>query len=305
MPFTHHSHSGQFCGHAKDTLEQVVQTALEKKMQVLALTEHMPRDVEDLYPGETETLASLTKLYDDFHAEAVRLRAKYKVQIEILIGFEIDWIRPGSLVLIQDLLDKHPVDLFVGSVHHVHTIPIDFDKSLYEKARSKSGGKDQDLFRDYFDAQYEMLQALKPPVIGHFDLIRLYSEDANQSFVCSEKVWSKILRNLRFIRDYGGLVELNSSALRKGMNEPYPKVEICKAFLELGGRFTLSDDSHGTDQVALNYPKVLQAIKESGIQHIHFLQHGNQTFDVRMPSVEVASLPVDTIENHTVFQAAV
>lgn len=53
MPFSHHSHSGQFCGHATDTLEEVVQRAIALKMQVFALTEHMPRDQDsDLYPEE-------------------------------------------------------------------------------------------------------------------------------------------------------------------------------------------------------------------------------------------------------------
>jgi HisJ family histidinol phosphate phosphatase len=53
MPFTHHSHSGQFCpGHAKDSLEDVIQTAISKKMQVFCLTEHMPRHKEDFYPEE-------------------------------------------------------------------------------------------------------------------------------------------------------------------------------------------------------------------------------------------------------------
>ena len=53
MPFSHHSHSGQFCGHAVDSLEDVVKRAVEMKMEVFALTEHMPRDqIEDLYPEE-------------------------------------------------------------------------------------------------------------------------------------------------------------------------------------------------------------------------------------------------------------
>ncbi len=52
MPFSHHSHSGQFCGHAENTLEEVVQTAISKQMDLYALTEHMPREEEDLYPEE-------------------------------------------------------------------------------------------------------------------------------------------------------------------------------------------------------------------------------------------------------------
>lgn len=52
MPFSHHSHSGQFCGHAENSLEEVVQTAIEKKLEVFVLTEHMPREEEDFYSTE-------------------------------------------------------------------------------------------------------------------------------------------------------------------------------------------------------------------------------------------------------------
>ena len=53
MLFSHHSHSGQFCDHATDTLEEIVQAAIKKKMHAWVMTEHMPRDLEaDLYPTE-------------------------------------------------------------------------------------------------------------------------------------------------------------------------------------------------------------------------------------------------------------
>ncbi|KAK4968704.1 hypothetical protein LTR28_001742 [Elasticomyces elasticus] len=231
MPFSHHSHSGQFCGHAKNTLEEMVQAAIDKGMTTFALTEHMPRDVEDLYPEEDTTAEGLVRLHDDFHAEATRLRQKYASQIRILIGFETEWIRPSSLPLINTLLGKHDVDLFIGSVHHVHAIPIDFDHDMYYKARQKAGGSDERIFEEYFDSQYAMLQALKPPVVGHFDLIRLKSDSPDRGFEQWPMVWSKILRNLELIASYGGILELNSSALRKGMSEPYPQISICKVSL--------------------------------------------------------------------------
>ena len=56
MPFSHHSHSGQFCAHAKGSLEEMVQAAITKGMTVYALTEHMGRDMEDLYPEEVCSL---------------------------------------------------------------------------------------------------------------------------------------------------------------------------------------------------------------------------------------------------------
>jgi histidinol-phosphatase (PHP family) len=55
MPFSHHSHSGQFCGHAVNTLEEMVQTAIAQKFHTFCLTEHIPRAKEDLYPEEVRT----------------------------------------------------------------------------------------------------------------------------------------------------------------------------------------------------------------------------------------------------------
>lgn len=110
----------------------------------------------------------------------------------------------------------------------MHTVPIDYDRPMYEEAREKAGGTDERLFEDYFDAQLDMLEQLKPLVVGHFDLIRLKSDDMERSFTTWPGVWNKILRNLDFIASYGGMLELNSAALRKGMSEPYPKAEICK-----------------------------------------------------------------------------
>jgi HisJ family histidinol phosphate phosphatase len=59
MPYTHHSHSGQFCGHAKDTLEEMVQTAIAKGFHTYAMTEHIPRPIEDFYPEEVHAAWNL------------------------------------------------------------------------------------------------------------------------------------------------------------------------------------------------------------------------------------------------------
>lgn len=74
MPFSHHSHSGEFCpGHANNTLEEMIQTAIAKKMQVFAVTEHMPREDRDLYPEEVLSLTQWLVLKAGTDAET-RLR---------------------------------------------------------------------------------------------------------------------------------------------------------------------------------------------------------------------------------------
>lgn len=164
---------------------------------------------------------------------AQTLREKYGSQINMPIGFEGEWIQSSTLPLIQKALEEYPVEFFIGSIHHTLSIPIDFDRATYETARARAGGTDELLFGAYFDEQFDMLNAVKPPIVGHFDLIRLFSDHPNESMKRFPTVWDKALRNLRFIAAYGGILELNSSSLRKGMNEPYPKADLCQVRLSV------------------------------------------------------------------------
>lgn len=305
MPFSHHSHSGQFCGHATSTLEEVVQAAISKGMTTLCLTEHIPRDKIDFYPEEEADYdeASLKKLFDDYYTEARRLQTAYREQIQLFVGFEGEWIRqPRSLDIIQDLLAQYDFELFVGSVHHVHTVPIDYDMGLYHKARELAGGTDERIFEDYFDAQLQMLRALRPPVVGHFDLIRLKSDDPDRNLASyGDGVWQRVLRNLRLVAEYGGVLEVNGSALRKGLKEAYPQVAICREFKAMGGRFTLSDDSHGVGQIGLNYRRVRECIEEAGIVDLCYLSTTNdetEVHDRRFPEAKWQSVAVEDLAQH-------
>lgn len=232
MPFSHHAHSGQFCpGHAVNSLKECIEAAISKGLLVFGLTEHMPRREIDFYPEERDSGATLQSHFENEKAyfdAATQMRDRYRDRIGLPVGFESDWIRPQSKDLIERSIKTYNFDYFVGSVHHVHAIPIDYDQSMYDAAREKAGGSDERLFEDYFDAQYEMLQAVQPPVVGHFDLIRLKSNDPNVSdgWQKMQRVWLKTLRNLDYVASYGGMLEVNTAALRKGMAEPYPKKEI-------------------------------------------------------------------------------
>ena len=208
------------------------------------------------------------KIFDAFYATARRLQGEYADRITLLVGMEVDWIRASSREWIEDLLRRYPLDLFVGSVHHVHGLPIDYSPEMYAKALATASppssareakddalAAEDGLFVDYFDAQLEMLIALRPPVVGHFDLIRLLSSDPNRSLQDRTSVWQKILRNLEAVADYGGVLELNSSALRKGLKEPYPKLEICKVH-QLEGFLSCNPTDHSAPGISQPEGKV-------------------------------------------------
>ena len=164
------------------------------------------------------------------------------------------------------------IDYFIGSVHHIHEIPIDYDRALYEKARDVAGGTDERLFEDYFDSQYEMLKALKPKVVGHFDLIRLFSDRKNGDLREMKGVWERATRNLKLIVEQGGLMEINSSALRKGLEEPYPGRSVVEEYLKMGGKLTLSDDSHGIAQVGTNFERAFDYLEGLGVTELFVLE---------------------------------
>lgn len=174
-----------------------------------------------------QTSQYLFRLFDDYYHEALRLREKYADKITILIGMEVDWISPLSQPFIQRLLTKYPLDLFIGSVHHVRSVPIDYSADMFQEAIRECKGSEEKLFEDYFDLQYEMFRALKPPIVGHFDLIRLKSLSPNESVRRYSGAWGKAIRNISFVIEYGGVFEINSAALRKGLSEPYPMADLC------------------------------------------------------------------------------
>ncbi|KAI0971417.1 histidinol-phosphatase [Xylaria arbuscula] len=307
MAFTMHSHSGQFCpGHAKDQLEDIIKHAIGLGYKTMALTEHMPRTApEDLYPEELDepeaSLAALMPRHAAYLEEAQRLQALYAPQISLLIGFEGEWLRPAYKALITELAAHPAIDYFIGSLHHVNGVPIDYDQEYYARAvasaqpltngarhvngaepGSASEGveaREQRTYERYYDQQYEMLAALRPRVVGHFDLIRLMSSDPDWDVRRWRGVWERIERNLTLIASYGGWLECNSSALRKGLAEPYPCRVIAEKWLSLNGKFTLSDDSHGIAQVGTNYGRALDFLSSLDVETLWTLRREPQPSD--------------------------
>lgn len=260
--FSHHSHSGQFCSHAKGTLEEVVKEAIRRGWSTLGLSEHVPRyRQQDLYPEEVRrSLPSLpvaqnahnflqeelgvdhlSTTFEVYLVEAWRLKELYASRIAVLVGIESEYITDSGLDQLELLLKKHgdTIQYVVGSVHHCHEHAIDFDKHRFDvalasfpSAESSNTKKEDDpdanqfsqLFCAYFDAQYTVLDRLRPAVVGHFDLCRLYYPE--RDFRSFPAVWAKIERNIRLGVSYGALFEVNASAFRKGWSSAYPAPDV-------------------------------------------------------------------------------
>jgi histidinol-phosphatase (PHP family) len=205
------------------------------------------------------TPEALERIYLDFLDAASALQEKYKDRIQLLIGIETDFVTRLDLDRTKAILDRRTdIQYVVGSVHHVAGVSVDFDKSTYlrsiEHCTANTMGStmsiaassklempqpnnpdfiptDKELLPflvKYLDAQYEMIEALKPEVIGHFDLCLLFNPGYRLDVPGREEVWKRVKRNIERVVGYGGLFEANGAAIRKGWKTSYPSKEVLR-----------------------------------------------------------------------------
>lgn len=263
----HGGHSGQFCNHAQDDLESLVQAYLRKGFAWVGITEHMPpADNQFLYPEEVAAgldAATMRNRFSAYFLEARRLQRAYADRLEIFVGFETE-ATTGSFDLAQTLADTHDPDYLVGAVHHVDDIPIDYDKMTYARA-VQSAGSINKLYCRYFDLQYELIQRIKPAVVAHFDLIRIYDRDYRTRLAAPD-VRKRITRNLELIARYDLILDFNVAALRKGAAEPYLSWKILKQALTMGISVVPADDAHGVDTVGACIDEGIAIVEGLGVK---------------------------------------
>lgn len=215
-----------------------------------------------------------SNVFGEYVTEAHRLKEVHKSQIQLLIGMETDYVTSIDLDNTQSLLDRYaetptPIEYIVGSVHHVLEIPIDFDEETYRKALEKAGSRDK-LYTEYYTNLLHLIKTLQPEVVGHIDLIRLYEPETKlQDY---PEAWKLLDEIIAYIVSYGGLIEVNTAAVRKGWGTPYPAADIIGLVQKHEARLTLSDDTHTPGNVGLNYWRAFEYLKSHDIRELYYLE---------------------------------
>jgi histidinol-phosphatase (PHP family) len=260
----HGGHSGQFCQHAQDSLESIIQAYIEQGFKWAGITEHIPPLSDEMrYPDEAEAGLSaefLQQRFAEYFQLGRELQQKYANQIELLLAFEIETYA-GAKDYVQGLIKQYQPDYLVGSLHHVNSIGIDYNKDFYQQALAESGSMIE-LYCDYFDSQYTMMEEFCPAVVAHFDLIRAF--DPNYLSTLSDPlVIAKVERNLDFIAENNLIMDFNLRGFDKGL-EQYPSLSILKKAMARGIAVVPGDDSHGINSVGRNYDKGLTVLANLG-----------------------------------------
>jgi histidinol-phosphatase (PHP family) len=233
----------------------------------VGITEHMP-SVGDRFRLSEEIRDGLTAktMYERFVryiSECRRLQSAYAGRIALLVGIEGETYT-GSLESLEEIVPRFRPDYVVGSVHHVDDICFDEGPETYGEAIRHCGGIES-LYCRYFDLQHEMLSRLKPSVVGHFDVIRIFDPDYGRT-ILEPEIWARICRNLELIRDLGLVLDFNVRALAKGAGEPYVSRPILLHARDLGIPAVPGDDSHGVETVGLNVDRGIRILEELGFE---------------------------------------
>ena len=272
MPwFSYHGgHSGSFCRHAKDELAAVIETAIERGFTHYGLSEHCPRyRAQDLYPEERDiSPAVLATEFDAYVAPAFELRERYEGRIQLVIGFETERLPPGQWAArMKALRASAPFEYMVGSVHDVDETYVDYSPEVTARLADQLGGRDA-LHARYFDAVADMVDMLRPEVVGHIDLVRKF-DGAGASF--SPAAQPHIERALEAVAAHGAVLDVNCGAHRRGLSPVYPLPPILERARRMGIAVTLGDDSHGVSSVGIGLDACLEAIAAAGYSEVSYL----------------------------------
>ncbi len=223
----HGGHSGEFCCHAQDRLTEIIEQYIQKGFRQVGITEHIP-PVQDrfLYPEEIEQGLTGDFLYQRFAAYFKTLRqlqTDLADRIQIFAGMETE-AYSGYLPHVRHLVEKFSPDYIVGSVHHVADICFDYSPKTYQAA-VRACSSVEEMYMAYFDRQFEMINAVRPFVVGHFDLVRIHDPHYRKR-VAQPEIAARIDRNLDLIKDLNLAMDLNLRPLARGEAEPYPTQSI-------------------------------------------------------------------------------
>jgi len=242
-----HNHT-TLCNHATGSMEEYIKRAIELGIDQFGFSEHAPMDFDKKY-----RLDSSQKDY--YENEVKRLKEEYKNQINILLGYEVDFMQ--NVKMLDEILNAK-VDYLIGSVHFLDGWGFDNPEFIGEYKN-----KDIDkIWQDYFDTVQEMAKTKYFDIVGHIDLIKIFN------YLPKKDIKIIALDALKEIKKSNMVIEINAAGLRKPIKEVYPSKDILELVYELNIPITLSSDAHSIEQIGFKYDEVKSYVKSFGFNQI-------------------------------------
>ena len=260
----YHTHNN-FCD-GKNTIEEMVQAAIEKGILHLGISSHAYIPNQEIWTMEEDQIEAYL---DEVH----RIKEKYTGRIHI--GLEIDFFDgigwyPPILPFIEEL------DYDIGSVHCLYNGEIgescyvdDTQEAFEEGVENLFNGNIQEAVRHYYNSLKNMIIKYNPTIIGHMDIIKKNNND-NCFFNEKEQWYKDIIKEvLSVIKDSTSIVEVNTGGIaRYGKDLLYPSVDILEQMYRNGLDITINGDSHKIEDIDFYYEEVYQLIKDIGYDRV-------------------------------------
>lgn len=235
---------------SESSVKEMIEVAIKNKFKFWGFAEHQDFD---------EKLNEYLYLNYDFYSKDIEyVQENYGNKISIFKSIEIDYQKRFEDDIIAYLQDKN-FDYIVGSVHYLDKTAIDLP-SFKEYYNQK--GLDY-VVSAYLDEILNLVKSGIPNILGHLDLIKLYTKQIDVS-----KYNEKLIKIFDIMKTKNIVMEVNYAGLRKDVKEAYPSKEILELYYKNGNRLlTISADAHNPDQV--NFDPDLSIIKEVGFDTLY------------------------------------
>ena len=244
----YHNHT-ILCGHAIGEPFEYVDKALELGLKEIGFSDHAPL-VSHEDPSVTMSFEQLPR----YHQMLEELQKRYAdADIAVKIGIEADFI-PGYEEKTRAIVEGYPYDFVIGSVHFIGDFPFDNPK---HKDRLKTDDINQ-VFRDYNALLRQSAKTGMFDIIAHIDLVKKFGDKP------TEDLSDDIRETAKVFKEAGVVIEINSSGLRKPVQEIYPSLSVLKIFAEEEVPITFGSDSHMPNEVGADFDKAYDLATQAG-----------------------------------------
>ncbi|WP_200763377.1 histidinol-phosphatase [Nitrosophilus alvini] len=250
-----HNHTS-LCNHAEGSIDEYIEKAIEKKIDIFGFSDHAPMKFDQKYRMSLEE----ADLYEKNILEA---KEKYKNSIEILLGYEVDFI-PG---LIENRILCAEVDYLIGAVHFLpkskehKDILIHQDLWGFDNPEFIGEYKNKDIdkiWQDYFDAIEQMAKSGLFQIAAHLDLIKVFNFKPKKDIRLIAK------NAIKAIKKSDMVIEISPAGIRKPVEEIYPSKELLEIAYELDIPITFGSDAHSPDHVGYKRETIENFAKSIG-----------------------------------------
>ncbi|MBE0429711.1 MAG: histidinol-phosphatase HisJ family protein [Thermoleophilia bacterium] len=242
----YHIHT-PFCGHAGGEMEQYVARGRELGMPEMGFADHLP-----LFHIEDTTLA-MCQADLPLYVEKVRELQAANPDFPVRMGIEADYVRE-HLDDVARALGSYRFDYVYGSVHFIGGWGFDQSRFKFEFERRDIN----EVYEIYFNLVMKAARTGLFDVMTHLDVVKKYG---HRPTVDLSDLYHEVGRALA---GSGVAIELNSSGLRRPVEEIYPGPNLLEIMRGHGVPITFGSDSHKPAQVGRDFDKLLSLARGAG-----------------------------------------